>query len=439
MRNALKSLIVVSLYFLEQFKGRSQLQLRHSLLLENIFSMVTLRAMEYILSFLLVPYLLRTLGPSQYGAIAFMQGIIGYFTLIINYGFNMTAPRDIACSSEKEWPRLFSAYFWSMVLLWMGSSVVFGLGYLFSHKFLSVALDVRLFFTVYTSVIGFVIFPIWFFQGIQQMRYITILNLTGRMATIVLLFLLVKSSDDYLTAAFLQSCTPMFAGLISWIVLYKIMPGLLQKPNKKEIARVLKEGWQIFISTLAINLYTTSDLVILGALTNNTIVGYYSGADKLINCIKRGISAVNDAVYPYISHLMKDSVSQAFQFLKKQFLVYTICGILGGMLIILFSPRIIPWLLGSKYIPSIKPLQIMGFVPLIVSMSNVLGYETMLPLGMERDFSRVLIMASVLNLTIIVPFINWQQASGVAMAMLITEIFVTLAMGYVLWREKILF
>lgn len=81
----------------------------------------------------------------------------------------------------------------------------------------------------------------------------------------------------------------------------------------------------------------------------------------------------------------------------------------------------------------------MGFVPLIVSMSNVLGYETMLPLGMERDFSRVLIMASVLNLTIIVPFINWQQASGVAIAMLITEIFVTLAMGYVLWRKKILF
>lgn len=81
----------------------------------------------------------------------------------------------------------------------------------------------------------------------------------------------------------------------------------------------------------------------------------------------------------------------------------------------------------------------MGFVPLIVSISNVLGYETMLPMGMERDFSRVLIMASVLNLTIIMPLIYWQQASGVAMAMLITEIFVTLAMGYVLWRKKILF
>ena len=60
--------------------------------------MVTLRAMEYILSFILVPYLLRVLGPAQYGAIAFMQGIIGYFSLCINYGFPLIAPRDIAHS-----------------------------------------------------------------------------------------------------------------------------------------------------------------------------------------------------------------------------------------------------------------------------------------------------------------------------------------------------
>lgn len=414
------------------------MDLRHRKLLENIFSMVTLRAMEYILSFLLVPYLLKTLGPSRYGAIAFMQGIIGYFTLIINYGFNMTAPRDIARSSEREWPKLFSTYFWSMVLLWLGSGFVFGFGYFFCNKFFHAELDIKLFFAVYTSVIGFVIFPIWFFQGIQQMRYITILNITGRMVTIVLLFLLVKSPDDYLTAAFLQSCTSMFAGIISWFVLYKIKPGLLQKPEKNEIIKAFKEGWKIFVSTLAINLYTTSDLVILGVLTNNTIVGYYSGADKLINCIKRGISAVNDAVYPYISRLMKESKSKAFQFLKKQFLAYMICGLLGGLLIIIFSPKIVPWLLGSKYIPSIKPLQIMGFVPLIVALSNVLGYETMLPLGMEKDFSKVLIEASILNLLIIGPLIYWKQAAGVAIAMLITETFVTLIMGYVLWRKKVL-
>lgn len=278
--------------------------------------MVTLRGIEYILSFLLVPYLLKTLGPSQYGAIAFMQGVMGYLTLIINYRFNMTAPRDIACSTEKDWPKLFSAYFWAMVVLWLGSSLVFGSGYVIANKLFCIKLDIKLFFAVYTSVVGFVIFPIWFFQGIQQMRYITVLNLAGRMLAIVFLFLLVKTPDDYLTAAFLQSCTPFFAGVISWYILFKIMPDLLRKPDKNEIKRVFKEGWQIFLSTLAINLYTTTDLLILGILTNNTTVGYYSGADKLVNCIKRGIGAINDAVYPYISREMKECRMRAFHFLK---------------------------------------------------------------------------------------------------------------------------
>jgi PST family polysaccharide transporter len=107
--------------------------------------MVTLRGIEYILSFLLVPYLLKTLGPSQYGAIAFMQGVMGYLTLIINYGFNMTAPRDIAYSTEKDWPKLFSAYFWAMVVLWLGSSLVFGSGYVIANKLFCIKLDIKLF------------------------------------------------------------------------------------------------------------------------------------------------------------------------------------------------------------------------------------------------------------------------------------------------------
>lgn len=407
-------------------------------LLENIFSMVTLRAMEYILTFLLVPYLLRVLGPSQYGAIAFMQGIMGYFNIFINYGFNMTAPRDIAQAEKKAIPRLFSTYFWSMVLLWVSITFLFFIGYAILYVTLSVTLDLPLFFAVYTSIIGLVIFPIWYFQGIQQMRYITILNLIGRLGTIAGIFLFVKTPEDYVLAAFLLSCTPVLAGIFCWKVIYDICPGILCKPKWSDMRKAYQEGWQIFLSTLAINLYTTSDVVILGILTNSTIVGYYSGADKLINCIKRAIGAVNDAVYPYISRVMQESPERGMNFLKKQLAVYTVCGILGGVVLYVLSPRGIPLLLGDKYIPSIGPLQIMAFVPLAVAMSNVMGYETMLPLGMEKIYSKVLIAASIFNLLIIYPLISWGGAEGTSLAVLCTESFVTATMAGVLWKKKIL-
>ena len=77
-------------------------------LIENIFSMVTLRALEYILAFILVPYLLRVLGPSNFGAVVFMQGLMGYLVLVVNYGFNLTAPRALARADEEDISFVFS-------------------------------------------------------------------------------------------------------------------------------------------------------------------------------------------------------------------------------------------------------------------------------------------------------------------------------------------
>ena len=76
---------------------------KKNILVENIFSMVTLRGLEYLLSFLLVPYLLRVLGPTNFGAVAFMQGVVVYFNLFIDYGFNLTAPRALQDVQKRKY------------------------------------------------------------------------------------------------------------------------------------------------------------------------------------------------------------------------------------------------------------------------------------------------------------------------------------------------
>ena len=367
-----------------------------------------------------------------------MQGVVVYFNLFIDYGFNLTAPRALARCSKAEIPLIFSTFMWAKIILLFVVSIFFCLALWFISLLHIIELDWNLFGAVYISVVGNVLFPIWFFQGIQQMRYITIINIVGRTLSILCIFMFVSSENNYVLEAFLQSCTPFIAGIFSLILIANKFPGILQKPDLKNIKTAFSEARQIFVSNLAISLYTNTDIVLLGILTNNTIVGYYSGADKLLNCIKRGISAINDAIYPFISQQFKLNFSNAIRFLKKQMFVYVLGGIMGGVIILIGSPIIIPWLLGSKYIHSILPLQIMAFVPLIVALSNIFGYETMLPLGMEKIYSRILLLASVLNLIIIVPLILFFQENGVSMAMLITEIFVTVTMGILLWQKHIL-
>lgn len=119
-------------------------------------------------------------------------------------------------------------------------------------------------------------------------------------------------------------------------------------------------------------------------------------------------------------------------------MVYVAGGIVGGMILLFGAPLFIPWLLGSKYVASILPLQIMSFVPFMVALSNIFGYETMLPFGMEKIYSRILVLASFVNLVIIGPFVWIYQESGVSMAMFITETFITIVQGYVLHKRRIL-
>jgi PST family polysaccharide transporter len=202
-----------------------------------------------------------------------------------------------------------------------------------------------------------------------------------------------------------------------------------------QLKQVYHDGWHIFISTLAINLYTASNIVILGFLTNHTVVGYYSGASKIIGCIKSLLGPVSQAIYPYISQMMKESTQQGMHFLKKLLLLFGCAGTIMSLMIFAGSKFIVLLFLGDQYEPSVLMLQLMSLVPMMVALSNILGIQTMLPLGMEKIFSRILISSAVLNTIIIFPLTISYGGVGTSLTMSITESFVTVTMAVVLWRK----
>lgn len=411
--------------------------LKNFVLIENIFSLVSLRGLEYMLGIILIPYLVRTLGPDKFGAIAFMQGVIQYFNLVIDYGFNLTAPRDIAQASPKQLPSLFSAIIFGKALLCIGVTLFFCVIVMLSQFLFVCSFDYTLFIALYSTVIGNVIFPIWFFQGIQQMRYIAIANILGRIVTTACIFTMVRSPSDYIWAAFFQSCTPIIAGLYACRIIGKQFPGMWYRPQWNEVWHIYRVGWPVFLSTVSINFYTASNIVILGFLTNDTVVGYYSGAAKLIEYIKRLIEPVSQAVYPYMSEMMQHNKQQSRHFLHRLLIILGGGGFIFSVALWILAPWVVQIVLGNQYAPSISILRWMAFVPFMVCLSNILGIQTMLPLGMEKVFSRILISSAIFSLLIIGPLTNWYSADGTAMTMLFTESFVTIIMGIVLYRKEI--
>lgn len=404
---------------------------------ENIISLTLVKGMDYILAFITFPYLVRVLQVETYGLIVFSQSIVNYFTLFTDYGFNLSGPKAIAQHDDKEeYGIVFANIFGAKLLLLFIWTVVFGI--MIGGMTYWGDTDIQLYMIVFLSVVGNVLFPIWFFQGIQQMRYITFVNVIARVFSVIGIFLFVNQPRDYLLAAFCQSVTPLVAALCSWCIIFTQYPEAIRQPSMAGIKHELKDAWPIFASNIAINLYTASNIVFLGLMTNNTVVGYFSGAKKIIDNITQLFSPISQAIYPYVSKKVTESRDSAIVFLIKIIRLFGGATFALSVFILLFAPLIVRILLGNGYEESIVLLRVMAFLPFLIALSNVFGIQTMLTFGMQREFSKVLISAAVFNTCLVIPLIYFFEGLGVSVSAALTEGFVTIAM-YSILRSKGIF
>lgn len=405
--------------------GKLKDKFKNSRLTQNVTALLTLKGADYILNFLMFPFMLRMIGPEKFGAIIFMQTVVQYFIIITDYGFNMTAPRDIArAEGNFEIGKIFTNVMSAKIMILSVICLLSGAVIFFLPT--TVEFDVLLFIAVMPLALGNVLFPAWFFQGIQEMKYITISSVIARSLLLIIMLITVREPSDYLIAAILFSSMPAVSGILSFQIIMRKYKFVFVKPDLDGIIKTIKDGWQIFLSTVAINLYTNTNILILGIFTNPTIVGYFGAASKLVDSLKGLMSAVTQAVYPHVSAKLKTSVEDTIIFIRKFTKYYAgFFFVISSLLFILASP-VITLLFGKNYEESVTILRILAPLPFIISFSQVYGMQVLLNFGKQSTFSKILIAAAVFDLIIVLPLGYFFGEIGVAVTMVAVEIFVTL-------------
>lgn len=409
--------------------GRLADKFKNSRLTQNVTALLVLKGADYLLNFLMFPFLLRMIGPSAFGAIVFMQSIAQYFVIVTDYGFNMTAPRDIArAENEREIGKIFVNVMSAKIIM---ISAILGLsGVVIFFLPQSVEFDFLLFLAVMPLALGNIAFPVWFFQGIQEMKYITISSVIARSLLLVLMLVTVSSPKDYLIAALLFSSMPVVSGILSFYIIIRKYKFVFVRPDLNGIIKTIKDGWQIFLSTVAINLYTNTNIVILGVFTNPTIVGYFGAASKLVDSFKGLMSAVTQAVYPHVSAKLKNSTEETILFIRKFTKYYTGAFFVISFLLFVLAEPVVVVLFGENYRESVIILRILSWLPFIISFSQVYGIQTLLNFGKQQTFSKILICSAVFDLLILFPLTYCFGEIGVAITMVAVEVVVTLATRY---------
>ena len=403
-------------------------------LVENFLSLSALKIIRRLLPLVTFPYLVRVLGPEKFGLIAFASAFIQYFIILTDYGFQLSATRAISINRGKgeKISEIFSSVMMVKFLLWTLSLSILVSLLILIPKFRN---NWLLYIFSFGTVLGDLLFPTWFFRGMERMKYITFLDIGTKVASTTCIFIFIRNTQDYLYLPLIGSLRYSMAGILSLGIIFKKFGIRFKPPSIENIISQFKEGWPIFISTIAMGIYSETNAFILGLFAPSTVVGYFSAAKKIISGVLELLTPLSQTVYPHISKLASESKIEALNFIRR--LLFLVGGgmFLISFFIFLFAPLIVKLALGTQYQASITVLRILAFLPFIIGLSNVFGIQTMLTFNLKRPFTQTVILAAILNVLLSLLFTPSYQHLGIATAMLITEIFVTLSM-FLYLRKK---
>ncbi len=415
---------------LEHKQGRKRL-------LHNILSLYLLQGLNYIIPLAVLPYLVRVLGMEVYGLVAFSQAFAQYFTMLTDYGFNLSATRFVA-QHRSDQSRVRSM-FWQVLILKFGLMLA-GLALLFAIVITIPRFrhDGAYFLFAFLTVVGNVLFPQWYFQGIEKMRYISAFTGIAKIISAGLLYVFVHGPGDGLLAVVIQSCGMLLAGLMGISVALRDIGPRFELPDWSSLRETVCEGWHLFISTAAVSLYTNTNMVLVGLLAGNVEAGYFSAAEKLIRAMSGLIGPITQAVFPHVNSIAIRSRAAALNLISKT-LRWTAGITLLASVAMFVLARLIATLCFGRIAAagSVPVMRWIALLPFLIAVSNVLGIQTMLTFGLDRQFSRILLASGALNIVLAVPLIHLFGAQGAGASVLVTETAVTVTMMVLLQMHDI--
>lgn len=355
--------------------------------------------------------------------------------MITDFGFNFSATQQISIyRNEKErLSAIVSAVYTIKILLLSLCFIVFlALVSLVSKFFI----EKELFLFSFFIVLGTTFTPVWFFQGLEEMKQLVIVSTISKILMIIGIFVFIQSKADDTIYMLLIGLSTMFNAIVLTGMMKKYYRVQFIFPALNEILFQLKESYLLFISSISISLYTTTNIFLLGLLSNPVEVGYFAAADKIRSGIQSFANPIGQALYPRIAFLTKNDNEKSKQLLMKFTLVGSVILFFAGIMIFIFAKPIILILAGNEYSKSIYILQIIALLPFIIYLSNMFGIQGLLNFGKKKEFTLVIILGSVISIVLSFLLVPTFTSYGSAISVLVTEVFVTLGMIYFYFGKK---
>lgn len=395
---------------------------------------IFIRGISFVVPYLLIaPYLIQTLGEGQFGLISFSIGFVSLFFPFAEYGFSLTAPRDLALSANNfaEIGKITSNVLLSKMVLGLCCFVVAIVIIMVEP---TLAENQLLHFFSLLLLWGQVLMPAWLYQGLGKLKAFVIYTLLVNLCYLVAIYLFIKSQKDYLWVTFWQG--------IVWVFVYGGALGKIIFPIRnflvfslKNLWNELKNGFFIFATNFLHFLFITQNIVILGFFVQGSELDNYSYAEKIYMIFRVVAGVIYQMAYPKVFLLKQQNEQLADKFLQK--LTLGIFIFFGSASAILYweADKIIGLFTGKMNLQAAEILQILSFSILVYALSVPLS-QKILVFYSSKTFTLILLAVVLFNMGLNLYSIPLLGAKGTAITLLLTELFFLFLSGFYVFFAK---
>ena len=404
--------------------------------LSNFLSLSVLEGVNFVLPLLTLPYLFRVLGPERFGLVAFAQVVMTWLSMIVGYGFNLSATRSVARVRDKRQERdeLLTAVLACKCLLFLLAACILGTLLLAVGRIRD---DADVFLVSFGLVLGNVLTLTWFFQGIERMLPLTAVSIICRVAVMLLTFAFVQTRDDYLMLAVLNSISAIAIGGASVFVACFWFRASLRKISLAMVLQQFRDGTYIFLTHFVSAFYLYIPPLLLGFLHGNTAVGIYTPAQRVVSVVSRMVGPLTASLFPFVSRVGASSNIAGGRLvgaiaLSGGLALSLLCAVLCW-----FSGEIVGLIAGSQYPGAIAVFKVLIWLPVFGYLRRVITVLGMVNHSQEHLVFLLSNVGLLGGVVLILPLSVFYMELGTAAGLVITEACIAILSIYLFFFYRV--
>ncbi|MDF0533015.1 oligosaccharide flippase family protein [Shewanella sp. A32] len=366
--------------------------------LTNAGYLSILQMLSLLFPLVTYPYLIKVIGSELYGKVLFLQGISYFLSAFVSYGFNLSSTRNISLNKGdlSKVSEIFTSTIICKSIIFLPTVLIY-----FSYGIFTQDSDVRfLFFICIGPLFYELLFPVWLYQGMEKMKYITIVNVVSKFIFLVSIFLLIKNKDDIELFAILNLLFYIVSGILSQYVALKYLAVNFTHISWNVCSKSFVDGFSVFLSSIFIALKDRLNVVAVGIMFGPHEVVIYDFAMKLISVISIPQNIIFTAFYPSV--IKEKSISKIFK-IGTAITFMNISLVIAAFIIL---PFIYKYMLGDLS-NDIYNLYILLSTVIIVGISGVIGRFIMLAFGYDKALAKSTLINCLIYFVSIVLYISY--------------------------------